>query len=72
MDSIPRLQAYLKKHQLSQKDFGALVGVSPGMVWQWFNGHRPIGAERAVEIERRTKGEIRREDLRPDLYRRVA
>jgi DNA-binding transcriptional regulator YdaS (Cro superfamily) len=42
------------------------------MVWQWLNGDRPIGAERAVEIERRTKGQIKREDLRPELFRRAA
>lgn len=39
------------------------------MVSQWLNGE-PITADRAVKIEKKTKGEVKREDLRPDLFRR--
>lgn len=62
--------SYMERHNLSQAGFGAKVGVSQGMVWQWLSGYRPIGAERAVEIEKRTRGEIKRHELRPDLFRR--
>ena len=60
--------SYMTRHRLSQAEFGAKVGVSQGMVWQWLSGYRPIGAERAVEIEKRTRGEITRQQLRPDIF----
>lgn len=69
------LSAYLEKHKLSQKEFGAKLGVSQGMVWQWIRwledqdkGTR-ITAERAVQIEAATRGEVKRHHLRPDLFK---
>lgn len=41
------------------------VGVSPGLVWQWLNGMRPIAADRCPAIEAATG--VRCEDLRPDV-----
>jgi DNA-binding transcriptional regulator YdaS (Cro superfamily) len=64
------IMAYMKRHRLSQKEFGKRVGTSQSMVSQWLTGRRPIGAERAVAIERRTKGEISCEDLLPNVFRR--
>ena len=59
---------YMERHGLTQTDFGRRIGVSQGMVWQWLNGYRPIGAERAVAIEKKTRGEIKRRHLRPDIF----
>ena len=66
------IKAYLKKHEMSQADFAKKMAVTQGLVWQWLNGHTKVTAERAVEIERCTAGEITRHDLRPDLFPRAA
>lgn len=62
------IKTYLKKHELTQEDFAIKLGVSQGLIWQWLDGRTRITAERAVEIEEKTDGEITRHDLRPDLY----
>ena len=64
-----KLAAYLKKHQLSQQAFAKSVGVTQAMVWHWLNG-KHITAERALEIEQATNGEVDRMDLRPELFKR--
>lgn len=65
---VMNLQTYLEKHGLSQEQFAKQIGVTQGAVWQWLNGETRITAERAVEIERATKSEVSRHDLRPDLF----
>lgn len=60
--------SYMERHSLSQAAFGKLVGRSQGMVWQWLSGYRPISPEAARDIEKRTRGEIRRHQLRPDIF----
>lgn len=62
------ISAYLTEKELSQEAFAKQIGVSQGLVWQWISGKTRITAERAVEIEQKTGGEIARHDLRPDLY----
>jgi DNA-binding transcriptional regulator YdaS (Cro superfamily) len=66
------ISGYLEKHELSQEQFAKQIGVSQGLVWQWLNGHTRITAEKAVEIEKKTKGEIKRHALRPDLFAKEA
>lgn len=66
------LQSYLKKHQISQEAFAKSLGVSKGLVWQWLNGRTEITGRWAVEIERVTQGEIKRQQIRPELYRGMA
>ena len=66
------LRAYLKRRGMTQKQFGKLLGVSQSQVSQWLTGKKSINGDWAPEIERKTKGDFRREDVRPDLYRRVA
>ncbi|WNV05818.1 helix-turn-helix domain-containing protein [Candidatus Methylospira mobilis] len=41
--------------------------VSPATVNQWVLGRRQIPAERCPQIERASNGEVRCEDLRPDV-----
>lgn len=71
-----KLGAYLKKYELSQEEFAKKFNppVSQGLIWQWLSwieddskGTR-ITAERAVEIEVITDGEVPRHEHRPDLY----
>ena len=40
-----------------------------GLVGQWLHGETTITAERALQIERVTKGEVKRQQLRPELFR---
>jgi DNA-binding transcriptional regulator YdaS (Cro superfamily) len=62
---------YLAKHSMTQSEFAALVGVTQGRVSHWIAGEL-VPAGRCVIIERETKRQIRREDLRPDLFGRAA
>ena len=66
-----KIRAYLKQRGLSQKEFATILGVTQGCIAQWIGGKR-ISSERALQIEKKTQGHVTREDLRPDLYRRVA
>lgn len=43
------------------------LGVSYQAVQQWERAGR-VPAERALEVERATNGEVTRQQLRPDLY----
>ena len=72
------LQEFLDKHGITQEQFGQMFKptVTQGSVWQWLQwlanpkkGTR-ITAERANEIEEVTRGEVKRHQLRPDLYKR--
>jgi DNA-binding transcriptional regulator YdaS (Cro superfamily) len=65
-----KLTDYLKKTGISQKEFGAKVGVTQSMVWQWINNKRRIAAENVIPIESATEGNVSRHDLRPDIYPR--
>lgn len=46
------------------------LGVTGPAVHHWRTGLRKIRAERAVQIEVESRGALRREDLRPDLFRK--
>lgn len=46
--------------------FSKLIGVSFQAVYRWFDNGVP--AERAVKIERLTKGKVTRQELRPDIF----
>lgn len=65
------IRAYLSKHGLSQEEFGKLIGVSQGLVWQWLEGRTRITAERAKEIDEKTGGEVSKHELRPDVFGEV-
>lgn len=65
--------SYRKEKGLSQAAFAALLTdagspATQSLVSQWEQGATTIPAERVVEIEKATGGEIRRSDLRPDLW----
>lgn len=65
------IRAYLMKRGLSQEEFGKMIGVSQGLVWQWLEGRTRITAERAKEIDEKTGGEVSKHDLRPDVFGEV-
>lgn len=66
------IKTYIRRHNLTQRDFGRLVGVEQPLVSQWVGRKKPVSAERAVQIEKRTGGAISRRDLRPDLFDKAA
>ncbi len=65
-----KLKQYIKDGYLTQSELARRIDKSPGLVWQWLNGHRQVAAEQVLPIERATEGKVTRHDLRPDLYPR--
>lgn len=63
-----QLHQYLKKHRVQQKDFAAVLGVSPGLVSQWVTRFTDINPEMANKIEVLTKGQVTRLEMRPDIF----
>ncbi|MNM28142.1 helix-turn-helix protein [compost metagenome] len=66
------IATYRKEKGLSQQAFAELLTASgspatQGLVSQWEKG-ATISADRAIEIEKATDGEISRSDLRPDYW----
>lgn len=50
----------------SQTALAAVLGVSKGAVSQWKDEDRRVPAAHCVAIERETKGQVTRRELRPD------
>lgn len=51
----------------SQRALANALGVTKAAVWQWKEGGRQVPAEHCPNIERITAGEVRCEELRPDI-----
>ncbi len=62
------LLAYMKRHGLSQAAFGKRIGASQAAVSLWVTKKGRMDVKRADGIERRTRGEIKRQDLFPRLF----
>ncbi|MBR0568383.1 helix-turn-helix domain-containing protein [Azoarcus sp. L1K30] len=62
-----KLHDYLSKSGTPQAKLAKAIGVPPVLVHQWAHGKRPVPAERCPAIEKETGGEVRCEDLRPDV-----
>lgn len=54
-----------------QKPLGEAIGSSQSEVSQWVTGHRPIPAHKAVAIEKATKGDVKRQWLRPQDWKQL-
>jgi transcriptional regulator with XRE-family HTH domain len=63
------IKAYREKHGLSQKAFGALVGVTQGAVAQWEAGGT-ISNESVKAIARATCDEVSAHDCLPNVFPR--
>ena len=66
-----RLKKYIELNRLTQEQFAKQVGVTQAAVCQWLSGAR-ITAERAIDIEKKTAGAVKRHELRPDLFSKGA
>lgn len=58
----------LIKQAGSQSELAASLGISQQNVSRLMTRGKRVSAELAVKIEEATKGEIKRSDLRPDLF----
>jgi DNA-binding transcriptional regulator YdaS (Cro superfamily) len=57
----------------SASDFARQLSVNPDQIRQWrhkYDGRQP-SPESCVQIEQKTKGLVRRQDLRPDDWHRI-
>lgn len=50
----------------SQTKTAAALGVEQGHLWYWINKGVPV--KRAIQIEKATRGQITRKELRPDIF----
>ncbi|BET09409.1 transcriptional regulator [Pandoraea sputorum] len=60
------LATYLSSQKITQAAFAVSLGVSQGLIYQWLTGRRPIAPDKCVAIERLTRGQVGRRDLRPN------
>ena len=51
-----------------QTQLAKLIGVQQPHVWNWLNRDNKLPLERALAIERATRGKVTVAKLRPDLY----
>ena len=62
----PGLKILLYRRGMSLAQLASLLDVNPGTVTRWAQRKPPPA--RALEIEKATRGEISRSDLRPDIW----
>lgn len=70
--SAMQLQEFLALPGNTQQSLATSLGVTQSLVHQWVSGKTRITGERARDIEAATGGQVRRHDLRPDLFERQA
>jgi len=51
----------------NQSKLAEKIGISRVTVNQWVTGTNPIPLERCLQVERATNGQVRCEQLRPDI-----
>lgn len=64
-----KISEYLKKHNMTHREFGLLVDVTEGMVSHYVNERHLPRLSTALRIEKRTNGEVTRADQLPDLFK---
>jgi DNA-binding transcriptional regulator YdaS (Cro superfamily) len=62
------LRSFRQKYQFSLQSIADLMGVSVSSLSRIETGRQICTAEMAVLIEDATRGRVRRQDLRPDLW----
>ena len=51
----------------TQSGLAKKINVSRAQVWQWLNNINSVSVEKSIEIEDKTNGIVRCEELRPDI-----
>lgn len=64
---MDKLRTFLETRGVSQSDLCRRIGAYPPDMSRWLLGTKPVPPERCALIERETEGEVRVEDLRPDV-----
>ena len=59
------LKTYIQNNRGSAKALAESLKVAPAFISQMASGHRSVSSINAVAIEKATKGEVTRKDLRP-------
>lgn len=62
-----QLIEYFNKGLDTRSKLAVKIGVTAAQVSHWLTGFRPLPLERALVIERETKGQVTCESLRPDI-----
>ena len=62
------IKTYISSRKMTQAQFGSLVGVSQALVSLWLSGKKQIDVEYAISIEAKTRKQVRRHELRPDIW----
>jgi DNA-binding transcriptional regulator YdaS (Cro superfamily) len=62
------LKEYRKKINATQEELAELLGISQTLVSHIEKGLRPITPTQAINIEKKTKNKLKREELRPDIF----
>ncbi len=57
------IRRYCELHGLTQRTFADIVGFSEGFISQMIRGHDVCGRSAAIQIVKKTGGEIRLEEL---------
>lgn len=66
------LRQYRIRAGLSTDEFAKTLGIAESTLRSYENGNRPIKPEVARLIEEVTRGQVRREELRPDVFGAIA
>lgn len=66
--AVEVIREYIRRHELTQKEFGRRVGVSQSMVSQIVTKRLAVSPRLAKRIEKRTRGELRRVDLCREFF----
>lgn len=61
------IQTFRKSQNLTQEQFGELLGVKKALVSKWEHGVKP-SPRMAVELDEKTGGKLPRWMIRPDLW----
>ena len=62
------IKTYREKHSLTQRELADKLGVSQNFISKAELGERFFSPKKATEIEKKTKGAIKRVQLRPDIF----
>ena len=64
---VMQLRAYCQLHKGSAVRLARHLKCKPSFIYHWFSGYRSIPVRYCIEIEKFTNGEVKCEDLCPDI-----
>lgn len=68
MSAAEKIKTYRTKAGLSQGQFAKLIGATQGLINHWEQNRQQPSPSMARTIEQKTDGDLRRIDLRPDIF----